>query len=106
MPCAARGETGERVRDKRDMLLPSWKQTNGKAIESGLSVAAVARQDLAAFPSSSPFISSLLHLPRRRVFSLQIIAKALIKCVCVVFSPAQPEGRMETCLLATQRHGR
>lgn len=43
MPCAARGETGERVRDKRDMLLPSWKQTNGKAIESDLSVEAVAR---------------------------------------------------------------
>ena len=34
MPCVARGDTGDRVRDRRDMLLPSWKQVYMKAIGS------------------------------------------------------------------------
>lgn len=33
MPWAARGETGDRVRESRDMLRPSWKQVYKKAIQ-------------------------------------------------------------------------
>lgn len=32
IPWAARGETGDRVRDSRDMLRPSWKQVYRKAM--------------------------------------------------------------------------
>lgn len=30
IPWAARGDTGDRVRDNRDMLPPSWRQKRGR----------------------------------------------------------------------------
>lgn len=46
-------------------------------------------------------IRSFSHLPRR-IFSLQIIATALMKYVCIL-SLVQPEGRIQGCLLTLQR---
>ncbi len=46
-------------------------------------------------------IRSFSHLPHH-IFSLQIIATALMKYVCI-FSLVQPEGRIQGCVLTLQR---
>lgn len=102
IPCAARGDTGDRVKDRRDMLLPSWKQVNAKAMD--ISVVRLQRMPLSPTSSVTAVLTqirSLPHLPVR-IFSLQIIATALIKYVCIS-SFISPEGRIGGCLLAIQR---
>lgn len=80
IPWAARGETGDRVRDSRDMLLPSWKQVYRKAM-----VILVNRKRRAQWSYTGKqvvsFLNSIRSLPwlSGRIFSLETIATALIK---------------------------
>ena len=80
IPWAARGETGDRVRDSRDMLLPSWKQVYRKAM-----VILVNRKRRAQWSYTGKqvvsFLNSIRSLPwlSGRIFSLEPNAPALIK---------------------------
>lgn len=82
IPWAARGETGDRVRDSRDMLLPSWKQVYRKAM--GILVMRERRtQGLYTGKQVVSFLSCIRSLPWLcgRIFSLETITSALIKYV-------------------------
>lgn len=87
IPWAARGETGDRVRDSRDMLLPSWKQVYRKAM--GIKVEEKNYNTTPQWSYTRKLIVSPLNGIRSlpclsgRIFSLEIIATALIKYVCI-----------------------
>ena len=92
IPCVDIGDTGDRVKDSRDMLLPSWKQVNGKAIDiinySGLRKSVSSTSAILSLIRSLPCLSA-------RIFSLQIIATVLMKYVCIFsFNPGGQDRRM------------
>lgn len=94
IPWAARGETGDRVRDSRDMLLPSWKQVYRKAMGILTTTGTRAQWSYTGKKVVS-FLNSIRSLPwlSGRIFSLESIATALIKYVCIFSCSTGGEDR-------------
>lgn len=122
MPWAARGDTGERVKDRRDMLLPSCgtehTTRSQQCTQHTTHTCSTAAPSQTSPPSLTPWAKkknnntyfrsvNIYELPFTSTFRARISSTPLIKRICIAFfSPPRTGGEERMRLINKHESGR